>query len=133
MMSSLAFLVLFTVVAVISAADKFPRTWADFEKSDGSSFEALFKRYTSAFDKSFQDSKTQKYHYQVFTDRTKSIFDWNNGVHSYTKGITMFTDLDDASRANFVMPEKNATKVRLLFVENRARSLNNFIIFRAKL
>ena len=93
------------------ATTEFPRNWDDFAKSDGNNFQSLYARYKSSFGKSFLSVDDESFHFQIFQSRVTQIFDWNKEAHSYTKGITPFSDLSDDERNQFVMPDTAVNKV----------------------
>jgi len=101
---------LLLIVGCVSALPSgFPRSWSDFSHTDGGSMDLLFQRYQQAFKKNYNPAQARA-HFNTFTASVKQIFDWNEGSHSFTKGITRFTDLDDNERRGFVMQDTTAQK-----------------------
>ena len=97
--------------AVLSSATlQFPSTWKEFEKWDGS-MAKLFSDYKDHFQKVYSSLTEEHVHYKVFQDKIHEIFDFNaEAKHSYTKGITRFTDLDYESRKRFVMSDTKVSE-----------------------
>ncbi len=92
-----------------------PKNWQQFEKMHGNSMEKLFAQYKLSFDKKFESKHAEESHFQVFTDRVRSILDWNKDTtKSYTKGINRFTDLTADERRKFVMPETKMEVINTL-------------------
>ena len=92
------------VLSGIASATKFPATKDELQLQDYGSLSSLFDRYVSHFHKEYSAAE-RKEHFSIFQDRVEQIFEWNSETKTFTKGINQFTDLDDAARREYVMPE----------------------------
>jgi hypothetical protein len=106
-------LAVFFQVAVSEKTVGLPKTWQQFELQNGKSMENLYSQYKQAFKTKVYTATDEKLHFNLFTDRVRSVFDWNsNGTHSYSKGINQFSDMTTDERRHYVMPEtKNDVRI----------------------
>ena len=104
------FVALISLLSLVSSAEIFPKTWKDFS-GNSRDFTVLFDKFKKTFGKVYVDDADEKRHFIVFSQRVKSILDWNSdGKNSYVKGFNRFTDLDDEERKGYVMKETPARK-----------------------
>ena len=100
-------------MAVAGAEDsEMPQTWAAFRLATSGQdqpFLNLFSRYKDVFGKYYASSAVENQHYEIFVDRVKSIFDFNDDGKRYRKGITRFTDMTADMRRSFVMEESTVS------------------------
>jgi hypothetical protein len=101
--------ILATIFSGALSSSVFPGTMEEFRLQDDS-MSSLFDRYLTHFGKSYSVAEKRE-HFAIFEDRVAKIFDWNRDSKSFVKGINKFTDLDDISRREFVMPETSLKDV----------------------
>lgn len=104
---------------VAATFEGIPKNWGQFETFHGKSMEKLFEKYKTVFGKKFLDTSDELSHFNNFKSKVASVFDWNDGKHSYTKGINHFTDLSPEERRHFVMADtKMIVSLKNLFNES---------------
>lgn len=104
----LSLLVLLAVVAVAMGGSRFPTSWEEFKEAHQADFEGVFAKFKTDFRKKYSSVEEEAKAFKAFTGRMGENFNFNaNGKNTYKRGVTKFTDMDDAQRQAFVAPERS--------------------------